>query len=255
VVAVNSPVCAPAHSTFHAIRRHAEETGLDGIPDRLRARYGRLDVLHFQNIEGVSAGFLRAMRRAFPEARMLLSAHNYTLVCPQVNLWFREHRARRDYRGGRACVNCLLAPDLTRIQRNIRRLERVLAALGIGRGSPLLRPVRWAVRAPFRAKRALDGLRHGRRAAAAPGRAPVVLVDEARAREYRTYRETNIALAAGVFDRVLAVSGRTGRVLAGRGVPAERIAVSYIGTAQAARFAAARRVMEAGDPLHLACLG
>jgi hypothetical protein len=58
-----------------------------------------------------------------------------------------------------------------------------------------------------------------------------------------------------VFDRVLAVSSRTADVLAARGVPRAKIAVSYIGTAHAARFAAGRRVTQAGDPLHIAYLG
>jgi hypothetical protein len=91
-IILNSPVFAPAHSSFHAIQHYADATGLDAIPAALRARHGRFDVLHFQNVEGITAGFLRAMRETFPEARMLLSAHNYNLVCPQVNLWFREHQ-------------------------------------------------------------------------------------------------------------------------------------------------------------------
>ena len=254
-VIVNSPVFAPSHAAFHAVERYAEDSGLDGVPALLRARLGRLDVLHFQNIEGITAGFLRGMRRAFPEARMLLSAHNYTLVCPQVNLWFREHRACLDYRDGRACVNCLMAPDLTRFQRNIRRMERLLGLLGLDRGSPLLGPVRWAVRAPFRLRRQAEMLRLGRRKAAAE-RAPVVLVDAGKAAKYRHYRETNAALVAEVFDRVLAVSERTKRVLERRGMPEEKLAVSYIGTAHAARFAIAMPVRAFGPgPLHLAYLG
>jgi glycosyltransferase involved in cell wall biosynthesis len=249
-IILNSPVFAPAHSSFHAIHHHAEATSLDPLAQALRARYGRLDALHFQNIEGITAGFLRAMRAAFPEARMILSAHNYNLVCPQVNLWFREHQACGDHRSGRSCVNCLTAPDMHRFQRNIHRMERLLAMAGIERGSRLLRPVRWAVRAPFRLRRALRG-----DPAAKRKDAPVVLVDERKAADYRRYRETNIALAAEVFDRVLAVSARTKEVLAARGVPRGKIAVSYIGTAHAARFAAARRVTQAGDPLHIAFLG
>jgi glycosyltransferase involved in cell wall biosynthesis len=255
-VVVNSPVFAPAHSAFHAIWRFGEHPGLDGLPDALRARLGRLDVLHFQNVEGLTAGFLRAIRRAFPEARMLVSAHNYSLVCPQVNLWFREHRPCRDYRDGRACVNCLLSPNLQPFQRNIRRMERLLAALGIERSSPLLRPVKWLVRAPFRLKRGLEAMRRGGRVAAAE-RAPIVLVDDRKAADYRGYREANIALVREVFDKVLAVSERTREVLTHRGIPRDRIAVSYIGTAHATLAHAATRVTDFPDkgPLNLAFLG
>ena len=246
-IILNSPVFAPSHSNFHTIDRFAHHSGLDHIPAQLRARYGALDVLHFQNIEGVTAGFLRAMRAAFPEARMILSAHNYNLVCPQVNLWFREQQPCRDYREGRACVNCLVTPDLSRFQRNIRRMDRLLAFTGLDRGSPLLRPLKWAVRAPFRLRR---WLRRDR----TPGE-PMVVIDPARAAAYREYRETGNRLAAEVFDRVLAVSKRTREVLVARGTPAGKVAVCYIGTAHAERFRTARKVTEIGETLHLAFLG
>jgi glycosyltransferase involved in cell wall biosynthesis len=255
-IIVNSPVFAPAHSSFHAIHLYTQDSGLDLIPAQLRARYGRLDVLHFQNLEGLTAGFLRAMRRAFPEARLLLSAHNYNLVCPQVNLWFREQRACLDYRNGRACVNCLMTPNLHRYQRNARRMEMLLQHLGISRQSPVLGPAKWALRAPFRLRRQLNALRRGAKRAAAESEVePLVLTDEHKARDYARYREENITLCAEVFDRVLAVSERTRDVLARRGVPQEKLAVCYIGTAHAGRFQHARRITKAGDPLHIGYLG
>jgi glycosyltransferase involved in cell wall biosynthesis len=84
-----------------------------------------------------------------------------------------------------------------------------------------------------------------------------VLVDAAKAAEYRGYRETNIALVRDTFDEVLAVSERTREVLAHRGIPRERIAVSPIGTAHAERFHAAPRVRDfpVEGPLHIAFLG
>jgi glycosyltransferase involved in cell wall biosynthesis len=249
---VNSPVFAPAHSTFYNIRSYTEDSGLDALPMQLRTRFGRFDVVHLQNLEGLTVGFLRAMRAAFPETRILLSAHNYNLVCPQVNLWFREHRACTDYLDGRACVNCLLTPDLHRHQRNARRMETVLSRIGITRHSPLLKPVRWLLRTPFRLRRRLLA----RRGTAEPNSiAPLVLIDPQKAAEYAHYRQVNIALCEDVFDRVLAVSARTRDVLAHHGVPSARLAVSYIGTAQAARCRTARRITSAEPGLHLGYLG
>lgn len=252
VAIVNSPVFAPAHFTFHKIDAYTDHPGLDPLAAELRERLGPVDVFHFQNVEGLSAGFLRALRRAFPDAAMLLSAHNYNLVCPQVNLWWREHRTCTDYRDGRACVNCLMFGDRHRFERNIRLLNELTDRLRIARFGPLRTALKWAVRAPPRTWRALSALARRRKPAE---RTALVLTSDARSEQYRRYRETNVALCEEVFDRVLAVSRRTRDVLAAHGVPASRLAVSYIGTAQAARFARAERVRDVGDGPHIAFLG
>lgn len=252
-IIVNSPVFAPAHSTFHKIDAYTDDPGLDRIPAALKARYGTIDVLHFQNVEGLSAGFFRHLREAFPDARILLSAHNYNLVCPQVNLWFREYMACTDFRDGRACANCLLSPDRHRFERNIRRMDAILDASGLSRQSPLLRPVKWLVRAPFRLRRKIASLR--RRPSPDEGPSPIVVTSAEKARGYARYRQANIELSERVFDRVLAVSQRTRDVLVRHGVPASRVAVSYIGTAHHAHFRRARKVTSVGGHLHIAYLG
>ena len=110
--------------------------------------------------------------------------------------------------------------------------------------------LRWTIRAPLRLGRRLRPRRRG----FGPG-APLVLTSEGEAERYARYRQCNIALCREVFDRVLAVSERTRAVLVEHGVPAERIAVCYIGTAHHDRFLAARRIASLGDGLHLGFLG
>lgn len=248
VEVVNSPVFAPAHSTFHQIGRYTVDPGLDSIPAALRARYGRFDALHFQNVEGLSAGFFRALRREYPDSTILASAHNYNLVCPQVNLWFREHRVCTDYRDGRACTNCLMVPDRSRHELNIRRMDAILSRLGAPREGRAMDMAKWALRAPFRLVRQLRREPIGTSA-------PLLIQAADRARDYAAYRETNIALAREVFDRVLAVSDRTRQVLAERGIPVERIAVCRIGTAHHGHFLRARRIASVKGGLHLGYLG
>ena len=109
-VILNSPLFAPAHAVFYALDRY-HDPGLDRIPAELKRRFGHIDVFHFQNVEGITAGFLRQVRATISGSRIVFSTHNYNLVCPQVNLWFREHKVCEDYREGRACVNCLLSDD------------------------------------------------------------------------------------------------------------------------------------------------
>jgi glycosyltransferase involved in cell wall biosynthesis len=253
-VIVDSPVMAPAHYTFHRIERYYEDPGLDHIPALLRATYGEIDVFHFQNVEGLSAGFFRALRKEYPQARLLLSAHNYNLVCPQVNLWYREHKVCDDYREGRSCVNCVLFDDLQPAAVNLRRLETILLKLQVEPDSRAANAVEAVVRAPFKLKRRL--LRY-LPAKANPGGAapPIVVTSEEESAKYRRYREENIRLVQNVFDRVIAVSERTRRVLMDRGVPAEKVKVSYIGTAQYPTFLTSRKITDAQDHVHIAFLG
>lgn len=247
-VVVNSPVFAPSHSNFHRIAAYAEADGLDFVPALLRRRYGAIHVFHFQNVEGLTAGFLRSLRTQFPDSRILVSAHNYSLVCPQVNLWFREHRVCSDYRGGRACVNCLTSPDRSSYEGNIRRMRKILEGVGVRRQGFVMSTLRSVLRAPFVLRRRL-------------GRAPSTvaqrrdIINPERAAQYARYRHENIALAGSVFDAVLAVSRRTRDVLVSHGMPAARMRVSYIGTTHHEAFEAATRIEDVGSGLHLCYLG
>lgn len=248
-VIVNSPVFAPSHSNFYRIATYADEPGLDFVPAALRLRYGNIEVFHFQNVEGLTAGFFRRLRAEFPESRIVVTAHNYNLVCPQVNLWFREHRTCNDYRAGRACVNCLPTPDRSSYELNIRRMRMLLEWVGVRRHGVAMTAVRTLLRSPFMLRR---GLRR-KPPAVAPQRRD--LVSPERAAQYAGYRQANVALASSVFDVVLAVSKRTRDVLVSHEMPAERIQVSYIGTAYQAAFKGARRITDLGGGLHLCYLG
>jgi hypothetical protein len=121
-------------------------------------------------------------------------------------------------------------------------METLLGHLGITRRSPLLRPARWLLRSPFILRRRLQRLRGPASQAEA---APLVLSAPEKAADYVRYRSASITLCEEVFDKVLAVSDRTRTVLVARGVPAHQIAVSPIGSAEAARFRTTRRITAA----------
>jgi glycosyltransferase involved in cell wall biosynthesis len=171
-----------------------------------------------------------------------------------VNLWYREHKACDDYREGRSCVNCVLFDDLQPAAGNLRRLETILLNLRVEPNSWAANAVEAVVRAPFKLRRRL--LRY-LPAKANPGVAalPIVVTSAEKAAKYRRYREENIRLVRDVFDRVIAVSERTRQVLVDRGVPPERVDVSYIGTAQYPTFLKSPKITDAQDHVHMAFLG
>jgi glycosyltransferase involved in cell wall biosynthesis len=250
-IIINSPVLAPAAYSFGDPDTYLTSKDLDFVPGLLADRYGQIDAFHFQNIEGLNASFFRVLRKVFPKAQILYSAHNYHPVCPRFTLWYQDRTLCTDYREGAACTMCL-APvfdsNYIRAQRRLMWLEkahpRAMAvfspALAVAkRGRRLLLKRRWkggVAEAPVSA--ALSSNQSG----ASPA-------------SYAAFRKSNIALFEDVFDRVLAVSKRTGQVIIDRGVPAHKVSVSYIGTAHKSTYLASTKIRDIGSGLHLGYIG
>lgn len=243
---VNSPVVAPARDMFYEIDPYNNGTGLDLIPELLRAEFGDIDVFHFQNLEGLTRRFFPQLRKAFPAARLLYSVHNYNLVCPQVHLWFQDRELCVDYREGQACTTCLVGFARRPHHPQVRPVEAMMVRLGLPRTSVAVGAARRVTRHLVQAGKSVS-----ERSRRWSGRPNPPAVDAA---GYRDFRHGNVALCSEVFDRLIAVSRRTADVLAAHGVDPARIAVNYIGTAHKQTFLKATRIVSF-DTLHLGYLG
>lgn len=244
---VNSPVVAPASASFYELDTYNNSHGLDHLPGLLRAEFGEIDVFHFQNLEGLTRRSFSAIRDAFPAARLLYSLHNYNLVCPQVHLWFQDRELCLDYREGHDCTRCLVGFARRPHHQTIRPVEAAMTRrLGLPRTHFAVRTTRRIIRTAVQTTEMI--LQRGRQLIGQSNlRAPDPAV-------YREFRHGNVALCNRVFDRLLAVSKRTGDILANYGVDTSRIAVSYIGTAHKQSFLKAKRI-ESFETLHLGYLG
>lgn len=103
---INSRVVAPSHfsfsSPFQISDQETEEVfckALSEIPD--------LDVIHFNNLEGIPINTLRKIKQKFPNMKIIYSAHNYYALCPQVNLWYNEQKNCTNFNKGKKCISCL----------------------------------------------------------------------------------------------------------------------------------------------------
>lgn len=239
---VNSPVVAPARFAFTAPEIYSKSHALDFVPDELLRTIGPVDVLHFQSTEGLTASVLHRFRESFPDAKMIYTAHNYGLVCPIVTLWYDNRLVCDDYQEGARCTSCHGAPHSARAVQWRRRLRLPGASI------PTLKR-QGGADASARASPASSSPALPRSGRSRPPARP------ADASSYAAYRWANVAACRDVFDHVLAVSNRTRQVLAARGVPEEKIAVTYIGTGNKERFLQSpKRTNERGE-LHLAYLG
>ncbi len=113
---VNSPVLAPSIAQFRDPLGEISQPELEGVVADLLAAL-RADVVHWHNLEGFSAGCIRAAKQA--GARVVYSLHNYHTLCSQVTLT-RAHRwACHDFDSGHACASCVDAgdPDQEKLRR------------------------------------------------------------------------------------------------------------------------------------------
>jgi glycosyltransferase involved in cell wall biosynthesis len=257
---VNSGAQSPAHHSFGAPGQ-VSHPATEAVLCDFIATTGPYDVMHLNNLEGLPAAALGALRARFPAMRLVLTLHNYYPFCPQVNLWHQERETCGDFDAGRACVNCLPVRHDPRHLRLAGGLAYRLKRAGIQPGSRAFEVIfRWSMRAGRYAARTLGWLR-GRRAAlrqtrGAPGELVALMRPDGAPFEAR--RAAMVAAINGACDRVLCVSDAVRILAVSHGIEPELAHTSYIGTVEAEAFGrtAPRPVPQAADgTLTLAYLG
>ena len=112
---INSPVPSPA---FVSMRAPRTETSCPELAAAVADWMRSIDaaVLHAHSLEGYSFDLVQRVR---DDGRaVVLTLHNYWMVCSQVDLFRNEQRICADYEGGRACETCMDAPEPGRVRRN-----------------------------------------------------------------------------------------------------------------------------------------
>lgn len=227
---VDSPVLAPALLSFYDPDGHVAHPAVEACFAAFLSDHGPFDVVHFHNVEGLTAGCLRVAKES--GARVVLSLHNYWTVCPQVQLWQFEDHPCTDYLEGRGCAACL--DDAVEV-------ERILAERRTGlppryRATAGVTTAEGALSTPF----AVSG-----------GDVPAI------APRYRARRRAIVDLVNDCVDAALSVSERSTEVLASYGIRRDVLRTMYIGT-RAAEFRPppGNPVVPApGEPFRLVYLG
>jgi glycosyltransferase involved in cell wall biosynthesis len=217
---INSPMIAPAGIIFHNIRNFLDDTVTLKLFDGFFAEHGPFDIVHLNNVEGISINVLR-LKEKYPESKFVMSLHNYVVICPLVN-FFQNHNERicHDFDKGRQCLNCgvwkVNARNYVRCVRNYLR-EKISVKFIVNLAPYLFK---------FRARQ---------------------YVSErmiSTARDFEQYREKNVEYVNKYADRVLAVSGRVRQIAVRNGIAEALVRTSYIGT----KFAERARDGATADP-------
>lgn len=101
----NSKALAPAIDSYTSkYQIHDEST--ESIFIEIIERMNGLDILHFNNFEGIPICLLKKLKEKFPKLKLIYSVHNYYAVCPNVSLWKNDNENCKDYNLGKDCANC-----------------------------------------------------------------------------------------------------------------------------------------------------
>ena len=196
---INSPVIAPAQQSIKNLRYYLEDMKLYDIFKDFMNEYGEFDVIHFNNLEGLSINVLK-LKEVFPKTKFIFSLHNYFLVCSKVSLWQTpKNGANRNCRK-QDCSECAYCYKKINYGVEIfsrRYLEQVKKIRGVGRLMKLYTRI-----------------------------SP----DSDNTDLYRQFEEKNLLYANKYFDSILAVSNRVKEIFVEHGFDEKKVKLSYIGT-------------------------
>jgi len=111
----NSPTVAPSAVNF----AHPEREIAAPASTRLVLQWLNdvgAQVVHIHSAEGFGLDLIAGIRAT--GRPVVVTAHNYHYVCPQVDLLHREREVCTDYEGGKKCVGCLAGWDVAKTQRS-----------------------------------------------------------------------------------------------------------------------------------------
>jgi glycosyltransferase involved in cell wall biosynthesis len=181
------------------------------IFDKFIKEQGPFDVIHFNNIEGISINVLK-LKEKYPNTKFIVSIHNYQPICPLVQ-YFQNHNTCicNDFNNGKECLFCSNSKPNKKEYYN--RCKSYYYDLFKGKYEFL--------RFPFKLLSKLFKYR---------SKNYIGSVKAMKPEDYVNYRKHNIEILNKYADLVLAVSERVREIMINNGILPNKIITSYIGT-------------------------
>lgn len=212
---VNSPILSSAHLSFPYPEDYLEDRQLKIIVGDFLRQIGQLDVIHFQNLEGISLSVLE-LKQDFPLTKFVYTMHNYYPLCPQVMLWKEDSTDCSEKRCGEHCVSCM-PTDVFKEKIIInQQINYDIENFGIVDEGDL--------KEQKRVEQYYEDL-------ILNGRYEIDIERKSQlAHEFKKFRIKNIQYINIYMDQILAVSKRVLEIAVYFGIDYNKIKVSYIGT-------------------------
>ncbi len=208
---INSSIMAPAFAMYMNPKKFIEDTETYELFDKFIQEQGGFDVIHFNNIEGISINVLK-LKEKYPNTKFIVSIHNYQPICPLVQ-YFQNHNSCicHDFRNGEECLQCSqVKPNNKEYYKRCKNYYY-----------DIFKCKNKFLRLPFK----LFSKVFKHRSKYYIGSQEMICPSD-----YVHYRKHNIILLNKYADLILAVSDRVRQIMIDNGISANRIVTSYIGT-------------------------
>ncbi len=207
---INSPIMAPAAIIHTNINIYTNDTISYNIFDKFIQKYGPFDVIHFNNLEGISINVLK-LKEKYPLTKFIVSIHNYQPICSLVQ-YFQNHNKCicENFNNGTECPKCFEGKNNKKIychrckafyQYLFPKCKFISFIL-----TTISKPFR------FRYKKYIN------------------INPLQKTEYYQQYRQHNIEYLNKYTDIILAVSERVRQIMISHGIIEKKIKTSYIGT-------------------------
>ena len=205
----NSPVMF-AYNQFSRIDIYNNDKSLGKVFDEFIKMYGDFDVIHFNNLEGLSPSVLK-LKEKYPKTKFIYSMHNYFPVCPNVYLWKHNCENCKDFQNGKGCCNCI--DSNYSFSKNKLRIRNLLEKFNID-----LKRVQKFYNKILKLK------------SIKTNENDKCETNYCLAKEYKRFREINVDYLNKYVDFILCVSKRVKEIAVNHNINEKKCYVSYIGT-------------------------
>lgn len=208
---INSSIMAPAFAMFMNPRKFIDDMDTYEIFDEFISKYGPFDVIHFNNIEGISVNVLK-LKEKYPSTKFIVSIHNYQPICP-LNQYFQNHNKCicHNYDNGNECLKCSeVLPSKKEYYKRCKYFyyDKYKGYLKF-------------LRLPFKL---FSKLFKGQSSKY------IGSLNTMKPQEYVEYRKHNFEVINKYADKILAVSERVRNIMLEHGYDSQKVVTSYIGT-------------------------
>ncbi len=210
---INSKCLAPANAMHDELNTYLNDNEDYEVLKKFINKCGGFDVIHFNNIEGLSLNCLK-IKKDFPNTKVVYSLHNYFFCCPKVNLFYNDEKNCLDYQGGELCKKCL---------KNIVSKNKIIMFYKIDRLSEKLHMTKLNNKIRWYAKNLLKKLKKKNKQKNSYEKININS-------DFKKFREKSIDVINKYVDVVLAVSNRVRDIAIKYGIQQEKVFTDYIGT-------------------------
>ncbi|MCI9143233.1 MAG: glycosyltransferase family 4 protein [Lachnospiraceae bacterium] len=236
---VNSPIFSSARISFPFPKDYLTDRSLLEVILDFLQKEGRMDIIHFQNFEGLSLSVFE-LKRYVPDTKIIYSLHNYYLFCPQVMLWRGEERCMEKH-CGLSCLECSpgdVYKKKVKFNQNYNYFcEKGMTPQCRRVWDMLQKAVAWMAERYSQLHRDKFGN-------------PALY-----AKLYADFETKNVEAANRYVDRFLAVSERVAEIAIQKGIVREKILINYIGTEAAQNRNQKQKCRYTGGVFHIAYFG